>query len=154
MWTWRGSSASAASLALDGNAVRNAGGKGPPAHLDPGDAGAADIVDAPHLDRQARSPRLEPHEFGPDAEFDPLPGGEGAIGPLQGDRCRLPMKAVAPSTRQGRMFMPGEPMKWPTKVWAGRSNSSSGVPVCTTAPSCMTTTLSAKVSASVWSCVT
>ena len=24
--------------------------------------------------------------------------------------------------------MPGEPMKWPTKVWAGRSNSSSGVP--------------------------
>ena len=50
--------------------------------------------------------------------------------------------------------MPGEPMKCPTKVCAGRSNSSSGVPVCTTAPSCMTTTLSAKVSASVWSWVT
>ena len=30
--------------------------------------------------------------------------------------------------------MPGEPMKWPTKVCAGRSNSSSGVPICTTAP--------------------
>ena len=33
-------------------------------------------------------------------------------------------------------------------------NSSTGVPCCTTQPSCMTTTLSAKVSASVWSWVT
>ena len=52
------------------------------------------------------------------------------------------------------MFMPGEPMKWPTKVWRGRSNSSTGVPACTTWPSSITTTWSAKVSASVWSCVT
>ena len=50
--------------------------------------------------------------------------------------------------------MPGEPMKWPTKVCAGRSKSSCGVPICTTSPSYITTTLSAKVSASVWSCVT
>ena len=50
--------------------------------------------------------------------------------------------------------MPGEPMKWPTKVWAGRSNRSTGEPTCTTLPSCMTTTWSAKVSASVWSWVT
>ncbi len=62
--------------------------------------------------------------------------------------------AVAPCTWAGSRFMPGEPMKWPTKVWAGRSNNSSGVPVCTTAPSCITTTVSAKVSASVWSWVT
>ncbi|MNT38319.1 hypothetical protein D3C72_1745050 [compost metagenome] len=28
----------------------------------------------------------------------------------------------------GRKFMPGEPMKWPTKVCAGRSNRSSALP--------------------------
>ena len=50
--------------------------------------------------------------------------------------------------------MPGEPMKWPTKVWAGRSKRSTGEPTWTTSPSCMTTTWSAKVSASVWSWVT
>ncbi|EWS62832.1 hypothetical protein Y695_03939 [Hydrogenophaga sp. T4] len=50
--------------------------------------------------------------------------------------------------------MPGEPMKWPTKVWAGRSNKASGVPICTTLPRVITTTWSAKVSASTWSCVT
>ena len=57
-------------------------------------------------------------------------------------------------TAQGSTFMPGEPMKWPTKVCRGRSNSSTGEPICTTLPSCITTTLSAKVSASVWSWVT
>jgi hypothetical protein len=41
---------------------------------------------------------------------------------------------------QGRTFMPGEPMKWPTKVCAGRSNRSTGVPICTISPSCITTT--------------
>ena len=50
--------------------------------------------------------------------------------------------------------MPGEPMKCPTKVCFGFSNSSTGVPICTTAPSYITTTVSAKVSASVWSWVT
>ena len=30
------------------------------------------------------------------------------------------------STSHGSTFMPGEPMKWPTKVWRGRSNSSTG----------------------------
>ncbi len=59
-----------------------------------------------------------------------------------------------PSTLQGSTFMPGEPMKWPTKVWVGRSNRSIGVPTCTTSPLFITTTRSAKVSASVWSCVT
>ena len=53
-----------------------------------------------------------------------------------------------------RMDIPGEPMKYPTKVCAGRSNSSCGVRICTTRPSYITTTLSAKVSASVWSWVT
>ena len=48
-------------------------------------------------------------------------------------------------TSHGSTFMPGEPMKWPTKVWRGRSNSSTGEPICTTVPSCITTTLSAKV---------
>ena len=67
-----------------------------------------------------------------------LPGEDGA--------------AVADS--QGSTFMPGEPMKWPTKVCRGRSNSSTGVPICTTSPSFITTTWSAKVSASVWSWVT
>ena len=50
--------------------------------------------------------------------------------------------------------MPGEPMKWPTKVWRGFSKSSTGVPICTMSPSFITTTWSAKVSASVWSWVT
>ena len=51
-------------------------------------------------------------------------------------------------------FIPGDPMKWPTNVWSGRSNSSSGVPFCITSPSFITTTVSANVSASVWSWVT
>ncbi|WP_344845334.1 hypothetical protein [Nonomuraea dietziae] len=50
--------------------------------------------------------------------------------------------------------MPGDPMKWPTNSWAGDRNSSAGVPDWTTSPSLSTTTSSAKVSASVWSCVT
>ena len=67
----------------------------------------------------------------------------------------VPAKLAAPSrTSQGRMFIPGEPMKCPTKVCAGRSNRSTGEPICTTSPSCITTTWSAKVSASVWSWVT
>jgi hypothetical protein len=37
---------------------------------------------------------------------------------------------------------------------AGRSNSSSGVPICSTMPSCITTMRSAMVMASIWSCVT
>jgi hypothetical protein len=49
--------------------------------------------------------------------------------------------------------MPGEPMKWPTKVWAGRSNRASGAPTCITRPRVITT-WSAKVRASTWSWVT
>ena len=52
------------------------------------------------------------------------------------------------------MFIPGDPMKWPTKVCWGLSNSSIGVPTWTTVPSYITTTWSAKVKASVWSWVT
>jgi hypothetical protein len=61
----------------------------------------------------------------------------------------VPLPLVA-----ARKFMPGEPMKWPTKVWAGRSNSASALPTCTALPRVITTTSSAKVSASTWSCVT
>ena len=50
--------------------------------------------------------------------------------------------------------MPGEPMKKPTNAWSGRSNSSVGVPICSTSPSFITTTSSANVIASTWSCVT
>ncbi len=50
--------------------------------------------------------------------------------------------------------MPGEPMKWPTKVCCGRSNRSEALPICTARPRVITTTCSAKVSASTWSCVT
>src|SRR5215218_10860625 len=71
---------------FDGDALRSAGGKWASAHLDPGNAGAADIVDTPDLDRQPRSLRLQPHEFRPDAEFDPLTVRQATIGPLQGDR--------------------------------------------------------------------
>ena len=79
----------------------------------------------------------------------------GGRAPAFAVRTGWPAKRATPSTTShGSTFMPGEPMKWPTKVWRGRSNSSTGVPVCTTVPSCITTTWSAKVSASVWSCVT
>ena len=50
------------------------------------------------------------------------------------------------------------PLEWDPAVarvvCCGLSNNSAGVPTCTISPSYMTTTLSAKVSASVWSCVT
>ena len=41
--------------------------------------------------------------------------------PLAGD-----VDARRRAARAGRKFMPGEPMKWPTKVCCGRSNSSDG----------------------------
>ena len=59
-----------------------------------------------------------------------------------------------PFQRAGMKFMPGEPMKLPTKVWRGRSNSSDAVPTCTARPRVITTTCCAKVSASTWSWVT
>ena len=83
--------------------------------------------------RPVGAPRRD--ELGPDAELE-----------LGRRRSRAPLASVAQHgvgrrcgrrrrrARQGRMFMPGEPMKWPTKVCAGRSNSSSGVPICTTSP--------------------
>ena len=36
--------------------------------------------------------------------------------------------------------MPGEPMKWPTKVCCGRSKSSEALPICTARPRVITTT--------------
>ena len=30
---------------------------------------------------------------------------------------------------KARKFIPGEPMKWPTNVWLGRSNRSAGDPI-------------------------
>ncbi len=86
----------------------------------------------------------------------PAPGQ--AAGGLAGQRGSSGARADAARRRRrqraGRKFMPGEPMKWPTKVWAGRWNRSSAVPTCTALPRDITTTWSAKVSASVWSWVT
>jgi hypothetical protein len=65
-----------------------------------------------------------------------------------------PIDTTEPVTSTGRKFIPGEPMKLPTKRWDGRSNSSSGVPFWITSPWLITTTSSANVSASVWSWVT
>ena len=52
------------------------------------------------------------------------------------------------------MFIAGEPMKPATKTLTGWSYRSSGVPVCSTMPSRITTMRSAIVIASIWSCVT
>jgi hypothetical protein len=38
------------------------------------------------------------------------------------------MQTLAVVTWPGRKFMPGEPMKCPTKVWLGRSNKSAAEP--------------------------
>ena len=68
---------------------------------------------------------------------------------------RAPSTTALPASKaQGRKFMPGLPMKKPTKVCCGASKSSCGVPICSTRPSCMTATFSAKVRASFWSWVT
>ena len=45
-------------------------------------------------------------------------------------------------------------MNCATNKLPGRSNNSSGVPICSTMPSCITTMRSAMVIASIWSCVT
>ena len=81
--------------------------------------------------------------------------GPGARSGADSTAIRSPSKTTSrPAISHGRMFIPGEPMKCPTKVCLGFSNSSTGVPTCTTAPSYITTTVSANVSASVWSWVT
>ena len=82
--------------------------------------------------------------------------------PLQRDAAGASVAGIArPATLgpsasccSGRKFMPGEPMKWPTKRCCGRSNSADALPTCTARPRVITTTRSAKVSASTWSCVT
>jgi hypothetical protein len=51
-------------------------------------------------------------------------------------------------------FIDGEPMNCATNRLPGRSNRSSGVPICSMMPSCITTMRSAMVMASIWSCVT
>ena len=55
--------------------------------------------------------------------------GVGRRDRMTGDRAARRRPA-----RQGSTFIPGEPMKWPTKVCSGRSNSSTGVPIWTTSP--------------------
>src|SRR6185295_2861208 len=52
------------------------------------------------------------------------------------------------------MFIAGEPMNCATNRLSGRSYRSSGVPICSMRPSCITTIRSAIVIASTWSCVT
>ena len=42
----------------------------------------------------------------------------------------LPFIEIAPlSILHGKIFMPGDPIKWPTKVCRGFSNNSTGVPI-------------------------
>ncbi len=43
-------------------------------------------------------------------------------------------KVFLPVTRASNMFIAGAPMKYPTNVVLGRSNSSFGLPICTTRP--------------------
>ena len=54
----------------------------------------------------------------------------------------------------GRKFIFGLPMKPATNRFAGRLNSSSGVPCCRISPSDITTIRCPRVIASVWSWVT
>ena len=81
----------------------------------------------------------ERHVLGRDAEGHGAEVGAGrgrrASSRLAGD---VDARAVLPSP--GRKFIPGEPMKWPTKVCCGRSNSSEALPVWTARPRVITTT--------------
>ena len=70
------------------------------------------------------------------------------------DRVAAPTCAPAPSTAARQDVHARRADEVADEGVRRRSNSSCGVPICTTSPSCITTTLSAKVSASVWSCVT
>ena len=58
------------------------------------------------------------------------------------------------SSARSTTFICGVPMNCATKRLAGRSYSASGEPTCSMAPSRSTTTWSASVIASTWSCVT
>ncbi|CUJ41549.1 Protein of uncharacterised function (DUF1602) [Achromobacter sp. 2789STDY5608628] len=64
--------------------------------------------------------------------------------------CTVPSPATLTSIR----FIGGEPMKPATKVEAGFSNTSIGVPICSGTPWYMTIMRCASVMASTWSCVT
>ena len=68
-------------------------------------------------------------------------------------RCRRAASAGdRRRSRPARMLLP--PMKRATNGLAGRAWIASGVPICCTRPSCITTRRSAIAIASVWSCVT
>ena len=54
----------------------------------------------------------------------------------------------------GKKFMVGLPMNPATKMFSGALYTSSGVPTCERVPSCMMATLSLRLIASTWSCVT
>ena len=75
-------------------------------------------------------------------------GGSGIAMPVSGTTAR------PPDTTAGKKFIAGEPMKRPTCSVNGWSNSTCGAAACTTLPWFITTTSSAKLMASVWSCVT
>src|SRR6218665_12250 len=77
--------------------------------------------------------------------------GGGARGPPgPGTGRPVPARCHWPSIT----FIDGEPMNCATNRLSGRSYRSSGVPICSTTPSCSTTMRSAMVMASIWSCVT
>ncbi|MFD0467006.1 hypothetical protein ACFQ0B_00800 [Nonomuraea thailandensis] len=84
----------------------------------------------------------------------PMRTGPGGSGSLTVPTSSRPTRTTSPAISAGSMFIPGEPMKWPTNSCDGDRNSSDGSPACTIAPSLSTTTSSANVSASVWSWVT
>ena len=69
-----------------------------------------------------------------------------AVISVSADPCAL----ARPRSR----FIAGLPMKPATNRFAGRENTSCGVPICSAWPADMTTIRSARVIASIWSCVT
>ena len=68
--------------------------------------------------------------------------------------CRRRLRTELGSALVSTTFICGVPMNCATNWFAGRSYSSSGEPTCSIAPSRSTTTRSASVIASTWSCVT
>ena len=119
--------------------------------VQPRDLVAADILDPAHGDRQAVAAASDPHVFGAHAKFDlarlacvtvpkrHLAPRDNRVIPLERGRQQVHARRADEIAHEGML---------------GRSNNSSGVPICTTRPSYITTTLSAKVNASVWSWVT
>ena len=94
-----------------------------PVELRANDPAAACVFYTEYVDLQAPTDIPYPQKFGSDTHFYFF--SLANFGYLQARVIALsPICALQPSTTAGSTSMPGEPMKYPTKVCAGSSNNS------------------------------